>query len=759
VSSGDGLGDTGNRADYRRAARAAALCALVMIAWVVGGKAVRDTLFLENFPVTALPAMVVVASLASIGSVPLVTRAMARLSPARFMPVAFGSSAVLMFAFWGLYAVAPKAAAVGLYLQIAVLGAVILSGFWSVVNERFDPRAGKVHFTRIVSAANVGGVVGGLLAERVAAWLTIDSLLPVLGLLHLSCAWMISRVARRGPRHAHTAGSEGEGNVVQVLFRRPYLRHLALLVVLLAVASGVVDYVFKAEAVAHFDGEQLMRFFAWFYMGISILTVVLQRLLARPALAALGLGRTVAVLPAVVALGGVGTLVAPGLWSALALRSADGSMRNSVFASAYELLYVPLPRAEKRRTKALIDIGAGRAGDALGGLAVSALLLLGALAQPAMLGLVVVLSGCGVLVTFLLGRGYVAALEQSLMSQAGDLDLLEDVEDGPTRSVLFRTMEGMELRAADPKLSQVLMSTMLAPPPEAKRTPTPTPQAATTALPGDPLVRRIAELRSRDPDTLQRALRGPVTPEVVPHIIPLLAWNEMAQYALEALVSALPRCTGQLVDALVDEDQEFSIRRRLPRALAKAGDRRAVTGLLDALDDPRFEVRYHCAHALAQLQRRFSDLCIDEAEIQAVVLRETKAERSVWASRRLLDEAEETESDLVDAFLRDRANRSLEHVFTLLSLILPADPLGVAFRGLHTDDPNLRGTALEYLENVLPDEIRRQLWPLLGDEPRREKRARSTDAALDDLLKSHASIRLNLEEIRKRQAMLEKEKS
>jgi HEAT repeat protein len=450
-------------------------------------------------------------------------------------------------------------------------------------------------------------------------------------------------------------------------------------------------------------------------------------------------------------------LLAPGLWSSVALRSADGGLRNSVFASAYELLYVPLPRAEKRRTKALIDIGAGRAGDALGGVVVSVLLLLGALAQPAMLGVVVVLSGCGVLVTFLLGRGYVAALERSLMSQAEDLDLLEDIEDGRTRSVLFRTMGSMELKAADPRLSQVLMSTILAPPPGVER-PSPAAPPAAAGLPSDPLVRRIVQLRSRDPDTLRQALRGPVSSEVVPHVIPLLAWNEMARTALDALVRSLPQCTGQLVDALVDEDQEFSIRRRIPWALGRAGDERAASGLLGALKDPRFEVRYRCARALAQLKRRVPDLTMDSDRIEAVVLRETKTERSVWASRRLLDEAEDTESELVDAFLRDRANRSLEHVFTLLSLVLPPDPLSVAFRGLHTDEPQLRGTALEYLENVLPDEIRKRLWPLLGDEPKRKKRAQSSEAALDDLLKSHASIQLNLEEIRKRQALLEKEK-
>ena len=51
-----------------------------------------------------------------------------------------------------------------------------------------------------------------------------------------------------------------------------------------------------------------------------------------------------------------------------------------------------------------------------------------------------------------------------------------------------------------------------------------------------------------------------------------------------------------------------------------------------------------------------------------------------------------------------RAGQSLAHVFTLLSLVLPSQPLQIAFRSLHSQNSRLRGTALEYLEGVLPAE-------------------------------------------------------
>jgi len=101
--------------------------------------------------------------------------------------------------------------------------------------------------------------------------------------------------------------------------------------------------------------------------------------------------------------------------------------------------------------------------------------------------------------------------------------------------------------------------------------------------------------------------------------------------------------------------------------------------------------------------------------------------------------------------VKRRAGQSLAHVFTLLSLVLPTVPLQVAYKGLQTDDSALRGTALEYLEGVLPRDIRDRLWPFLGDSVvRRPASARSREQVLDELLRSNESIMLNLQELRRR---------
>jgi hypothetical protein len=83
--------------------------------------------------------------------------------------------------------------------------------------------------------------------------------------------------------------------------------------------------------------------------------------------------------------------------------------------------------------------------------------------------------------------------------------------------------------------------------------------------------------------------------------------------------------------------------------------------------------------------------------------------------------------------------------------VLPFEPLQISYRGLHTDDDKLRGTALEYLESVLPKAIREGLWPYLEEKRRPvDRNARPREEILADLMRSNQSIAISLEELRVR---------
>src|SRR4029453_18796687 len=131
------------------------------VAHQVAGRATRDAAFLSLFPVETLPLAISVASAVSVLAVLLFSRAMARLSPGRVVPAALGLASVLLIVQWLLAPRYPRLVAVTLYLHMAFFGATLVSGFWSLVNERFDPHAARRGGARTAPRAGRGAGGGG----------------------------------------------------------------------------------------------------------------------------------------------------------------------------------------------------------------------------------------------------------------------------------------------------------------------------------------------------------------------------------------------------------------------------------------------------------------------------------------------------------------------------------------------------------------------------------------------------------------------
>jgi len=733
-------------------------CAALMIAQAVASRATRDTLFLSNFNIAHLPMMVAGASALSIAVALLASRAMVSQGPARVIPVGFAVSAVLTLGERWLASVNTGAAAIAVYLHVATLGPVLISGFWSIVNERFDPRTAKRAVGRIAGVGTLGGLMGGLVAERITAWSGVSNTLIALAVLHAGCAWLLSGLARSAHGSRRRAGEEATLSAAQAgrgLITTSYIRNLALLIFGTSVSAVLLDFVFKSQTlgVAR-QSLELMRVFSAFYTIVAVLTFAIQTLLTRLALERVGLPSTIGSLPASVVVGGVVAAALPGPWSIGIARGLEAVLRGSLFRSSYELLYTPIPPAEKRATKTLVDVGCDRLGEAIGaGLTVATLAVVPGHQNLALIVLAVLIAFATLGVVFRLQLGYVSSLEAGLRAGALDLDRLE-VEDVTTRSTLLRSFSGHEmgtLRQSAPSLFESLSGFRS---PLAASEPAESTEAAGPG-PDDPITHAMRELRSGNPERVQRLLAGTphLDPALVPEAIQLLARDDVAREAFLALQRVSARHVGQLVDALLDPGGDFVIRRRIPGVLVETRDPRVIAGLTQGLSDERFEVRFRCGRALARMLEAGSDLKIDRDRILSAIHREATIGQKVWESQRLLDKLEDGSGEgFVDEFLRERAGRSLEHVFTLLSLVLPREPLRIAFRGLYAGDPLLRGTALEYLESVLPVPIRDVLWPYLDtDGVSRRKTAsapRERQEVLQDLLRSNQSIEISLDALR-----------
>lgn len=732
----------------------ASVCAFAMIATQVAGKATRDALFLSHFDISALPVVLIASAVLSIGAVLATARAMVSRGPLRVIPPLFLASAVLLVAEFLVAPRNPRLVATVVYLHVSGLGSILISGFWSIINEHFDPRSARRSIGRIVGAATMGGLFGGLLAERIGAQASLLWVLPVIAALHVMCAILLLRLSPAGgssPSKTERVGvaTPTMESGVRVLARVGYLRNLALIVLLGNTAATLIDYLFKASAAGNFvTGAELVRFFAVFYTIVSVGTLAVQAGMTSRLLEGIGIVNTLAIRPAFLTVGGLATLPVMGIAGLGILRAVEAVLQSSFFRSGYELLFTPVVPADKRSTKTLVDVGADRMGDVVGGMLIRTVILLpAAVAGHILLSLAVAISVLGYFIARALRRGYIAALEASLANRAGVLDI---TPDGPgLRTAMMETFAGIDLSMTidDAALSELRAATVGSNSVEGA-TELESPSAP---APVDPEIASLVALRSGEPARVHTELRRQRTlsPALASQAISLLAWDEVTGWASHALAKAAPSITGQLVDRMLDPTEDFAIRRRIPRVLSTCATQRAHDGLMAALADARFEVRFQSALALARIHEQQPALRVDPASVYAAVMKETGVDKALWHDQGLIDPPAPADAPgVVAGAPKGRSSRRMEYVFTLLSLVLPGSPLKLAYKGLLTDDALLRGTGLEYVESVLPREVWKVLQPFLDDR-RVPARERPREEVLDDLMRSSASIELNLKELRR----------
>ncbi|MGB5303178.1 MAG: hypothetical protein WBP17_08525, partial [Gemmatimonadota bacterium] len=275
--------------------------------------------------------------------------------------------------------------------------------------------------------------------------------------------------------------------------------------------------------------------------------------------------------------------------------------------------------------------------------------------------------------------------------------------------------------------------------------PPPQPPVHTDSPAPDPESLTPSELlRSGDPVLIERALVTPQawTVEDLPHLVPLLARDGWLGPSVRALAALGVEGVPYLSSVLGDEAADFVLRRRIPRVLARIDHPDADQALIDALGAGRFEVRYRVA--LALYRRRLESLALSggdwEGEVWAAVRAQLGREKPVWELARLLDA--EADDNFVERRVGLRGELSLEHTFRLLSLVLDRDTVRAAYHGIILGDPELKSFALEYLEQVLPRDVRDRLWPFIGDlSASAEQRAmRNLDDVVADLLQTGATL-------------------
>lgn len=711
--------------------------AFLIIAFLILARSLREALYLTAFPVETLPYITAAVAVLSVPTVAFFSRTLARYHPrtvVRALAVLLAAGLALL---WPV-ATRVDVAVVLFYLWTALGTLLITSGFWVVTSEHFGVRGAK----RLYGLIGAGGTAGAMVMGNSLVWLTtrLDLIWLVPGLIALLLIFVAvqsgmpaSPETAEAPRDRQAQAPLREG--LTLAWQSPHLRTIAFIVFAGAIATTLLDYQFKELARASLTTPaELTGFFGAFYGWAGLAALILQLLVAARIMTNWGIAATLAVLPVILIAGSAGMLIVPSLVLVTIVRGADSSLGKSIYRSAIEVLFVPLPAMLRRKTKTFIDSVVDSVGEGLGAALVFFWVTLPGLPSRYLSVYVILFAALLVYLSRRMGRRYFETVTARLQEGGAEARALAEGYRLEGRDLISGTFTNLDISRVV-ELAEPLSELGI---PDDERTPPP----ADAASEGTPRER----LGSPDPAVVHAAIDAleALDEDELAALARLLARDTVYARAAAKLIALGDRAVGELVRLLRDERTDFVIRRRVPRILARIGGAEADSALLDALAANRFEVRYRAAIALVQRRRRGLPRAARSTEpiVWTAIRAEVSRERPVWELQKVLDRFETDEDSFVTKRVGVRGELSLEHTFRLLTLVLDPEAVRAAFNGVLVQDDRLRSYALEYLEQVLPPDIRRKLWPFIGDvsEYQREKSRRPLDQVVSDLITTDATL-------------------
>jgi ATP/ADP translocase/HEAT repeat protein/CRP-like cAMP-binding protein len=301
-----------------------------------------------------------------------------RMVPRRWtVPVTQAGMVIAMLAFWVLFTYfRAEWVSVAFYIVGLILGILLISQFWTIANDVYDPRQAKRIFGLIGGGASLGGAMGGWLTFQFVERLGQTNMLLVSAVILTICMAIVVLVLRRekqaGVSDASKTGEEesvSRGEAFEMLRQSRHLKVISLVIAFSAIGAAIVDQQLNMAAAANAtSSDGVAAFLAKIILYLSLIGFVVQVTLTSRIHRFLGIGFALLILPVTLGITGVTMLATGALWAAGLARIADASLRYTVDKTSREILFLPLPSALKYRAKPFIDVTMDRIAKGLGAL-------------------------------------------------------------------------------------------------------------------------------------------------------------------------------------------------------------------------------------------------------------------------------------------------------------------------------------------------------------------------------------------------------
>jgi AAA family ATP:ADP antiporter len=265
------------------------------------------------------------------------------------------------------------------FVWVGTFSLTTIAQFWSYANEIYTRPEGDRLFPLIA----IGSTAGAPLGAAVAGWLFDRGLSPFRMMQIAAAVLLIHLVLYRviAARMAAKAGRPAEepiqsGNGFALVLQSPYLRLVALLLVILNIVNTVGEYILGQAVVAQADARQALdaafdkqayvgTFYGHYFLLTNLAAIVLQAFVVSRVVKRFGMRGAVFALPLVALCAYGSAAFGAALGTLLYLKVAENSTDYSLMNTAKQMIWLPTSREEKYKAKQAIDTFFVRTGDML----------------------------------------------------------------------------------------------------------------------------------------------------------------------------------------------------------------------------------------------------------------------------------------------------------------------------------------------------------------------------------------------------------
>ena len=305
----------------------------------------------------------------------------------RFIPITyhFFAGNIILFAALLHWADAQQTIWIGrvFFVWVSVYNLFVVSVFWQLNVDLFNPEQGKRLFGLISAGASIGAIVGSSVTAGLARHVSPIFLLLGAAVLLEIAVLSVGRLSRlspalhRDPAVAATDEAPIGGSIfagITRAFGSRYLINVSLFVLLFTVTSTIL-YFQQAGIVSHGirgRGAQT-AFFATVDLCVNILTLGIQLFVTGRLVVLLGVALTLGLLPALTLIGFGALALMPTITAVAVFQVLRRAGDYAITRPTREVLFTVVPREDRFKAKSFIDTVVYRAGDQIGAWSVALL--------------------------------------------------------------------------------------------------------------------------------------------------------------------------------------------------------------------------------------------------------------------------------------------------------------------------------------------------------------------------------------------------